>query len=69
MRLTDQFTIGNITTIVIVLGALVRFETRIASLVRTFLMEHEILIRDYCKRNDIKPDELPSRMHGVLGKN
>jgi uncharacterized protein YqhQ len=27
-----------------------------------FALEHEILINDYCKRNDIKPHELPSRL-------
>jgi hypothetical protein len=30
-----------------------------------FLIEHEILVADYCKRLGIKTEELPTRIRGM----
>lgn len=65
-RLADSFTVGNIITVAVVVGAILRFETRVAGLVRSFLVEHEILIADYCKRTGVKADDLPTRLKGLL---
>jgi hypothetical protein len=49
------------------LGQLITFTTvligiwRIEGLGRKYLVEHEILIRDYCERHNLKVHDLPTR--------
>jgi len=67
MHFDFTFTVGNIVTIGALVGAIIRVEYsigRIGSFVQQFMMEHEMLIRDYCKRNNIELDELVTRYKG-----
>jgi hypothetical protein len=58
-------TLGNLATMFAVVVAVVRIEIVTTRL----LMEHEILIRDYCKRNSIEIKDLPTRLNvsGLFG--
>jgi hypothetical protein len=49
--------ISQVVNFVLLIGTIIRVE----QWGRRFLVEHEILIRDYCKRNDIDLDDLPTR--------
>lgn len=53
-------------TFAIALGAIYRVE----SLIRRFGMEHEILVRDYCERHNLKLEDLPTRFRfeSILGR-
>ena len=61
MHFDFTVTIGNIISIGAVLGAVWRIEIWLRKL-DWMLMEHEILVREYCKRNDIKIQDLPTRL-------
>lgn len=62
MHWTMDISIGNVITLVGVAIALFRMD-RIAS---KFLIEHEILISDYCKRIGIEVKDMPTRMRSLL---
>lgn len=46
---------ATLLALVRVLMKLNRFHSRM-------MLEHELLVRDYCERHKILPDDLPSRM-------
>jgi hypothetical protein len=54
-------TFGNVFTSLAVIGAIFRFEY-FAHKIHLFLMEHEILMHDYAKRNGIEIADLPTRL-------
>lgn len=58
MHIDFTVTLGNIIVFFTMMGGIWRFET----VVGRFLVEHEILIREYCDRNNIKLDNLPTRL-------
>ena len=58
MHLDLTISLGSILTIVTVLGIGLRLDRQLAH----FLVEHEILIADYCKRSGISTNELPTRI-------
>lgn len=60
MHVDLTVTLGNIVTAGAVLGAIIRFEM-VARTIHKFLVEHEMLIGDYAKRNGIKVSDLPTR--------
>ena len=62
MHFDPSISLGNILTILAVIGGLFRMD-RIAA---KYLIEHEILIADYCKRMGIDIDGLPTRMKGLF---
>lgn len=59
-----DFTIsfGNMLTLAVVVFGLFRIDRLAAK----FLVEHEILISDYCKRLGIEQKDLPTRMKGLI---
>ena len=64
MHIDYTFTVGNLVTIAAVVGAIIRIEVifeRTTGVIRKFMMEHEMLVREYCKRNNIDIDDLPTR--------
>ena len=36
------------------------------AIMEKFLIEHEVLIGDYCERKGIKPESLPTRLKGLM---
>lgn len=44
-------------------GMILLFIWRLEAFSTRFMIEHEILIRDYCQRHDIEVEELPTRMN------
>ena len=61
MHFSLTITFGNVVTIITLIGVLVRVDYRINKWVARFSMEHEILVRDYCERHNIKLSDLPTR--------
>jgi hypothetical protein len=59
-----DFTIsfGNLITMGFVAVGLLRMDRLAAK----FLIEHEILIADYCSRMNIKAEDLPTRIKSLL---
>jgi hypothetical protein len=57
MHIDFNISVGNIVTIIAVLGAIWRIER----LSGKYLIEHEILIHDFCVRNNMKIGDLPTR--------
>jgi hypothetical protein len=53
---------GNIVTLCLVGIGLFRMDRLAAK----FLVEHEILIADYCKRLGIEVKDMPTRMKSIL---
>lgn len=41
---------------------------RTNEIMEKFMIEHEILIQDYCKRFNIEPDDLPTRLRGLRNR-
>jgi len=62
MQITWTISLGNILTVLAFVGGIARIEM----LLNKFLVEHEILVRDYCERHNIKPDDLPTRSRRPL---
>jgi hypothetical protein len=62
MHFDFTISLGNLLTLFIVGAALFRMDRLAAK----FLVEHEILISDYCDRLGIKVENLPTRMKGLL---
>jgi hypothetical protein len=62
MHFDGTFSLGNMVTMAVAIGVLVRMD-RIAA---KFLVEHEILISDYCKRIGVEVKDLPTRMRGLM---
>jgi hypothetical protein len=58
MHFDWTISIGSCALFVTMLGVGFRFER----LMYWVLMEHEILIRDYCERHDLKVTEMPTRL-------
>lgn len=57
-------TIGNILTFVSFLGVVIPLLSKLNTLIRKldwFLIEHEMLVQDYCKAHDIETRNLPTR--------
>ena len=52
------FEAGSFLALVSVLGLLARLDRRLQSL----LVEHNMLINDYCQRNNINVERLPTRL-------
>lgn len=61
MHFDFTITLGNILTALAIVGAIVRFE-HFAHKIHVFLIEHEILMDDYARRNGIKLRDLPTRV-------
>ena len=57
MHIDFSVSIGNILTYIAIVGFAIRFET----IIHKFLIEHEMLVQDYCKRNHLQMRELPTR--------
>lgn len=57
MHLDFTISLGNIVTVLVVFGGIIRIER----MLRYFLIEHEILIEWYCKVHDIDRKSLPTR--------
>lgn len=58
------FSAGNIAVLVAVVAAIWRIEMLLRTLFRKldwFMMEHEMLVLDYCRRNNIDVGDLPTR--------
>lgn len=51
----------NLTNL-LMFGAIVGYAWRLEKIITRFLVEHEILVRDYCKRVGIKINDLPTRL-------
>lgn len=51
-----DFTV-SLPTVFAVVGLWIRFEWKMYR----HVVEHEMLVRDYCDRNNLKPGELPTR--------
>jgi hypothetical protein len=62
MHFDFSFSLGNIIT----LGAIGVAFFRIDRVAAKFLVEHEILIAEYCKRNDIEVRDLPTRIKSLI---
>ena len=56
-----SISLGQIITAVAVLGLLFKIQ----QFHNTLLIEHEILVTDYCERKGIKKHELPTRVGGL----
>lgn len=61
MHFDFTVTLGNIFTALAIVGAIIRFE-HFAHKIHVFLIEHEILMVDYAKRNGIKLSDFPTRL-------
>ena len=57
--------VGNILAFCTVLLSLFILWQRIEVLLSKFMIEHELLIRDYCERKHIKLEEIPTRLQGL----
>lgn len=57
MHFDFTVTLGNLITVVALIGAIWRAER----LLQWFLVEHEILIKDYCERHGVEVKDLPTR--------
>lgn len=62
MHFDFTISIGNIATFALVVLTLFRIDRLAAK----FLVEHEILIADYCKRMGIEVRDMPTRMKSFL---
>lgn len=62
MHFDFTISIGNILT----LAGVGFFLFRMDRLAAKFLVEHEILISDYCKRVGIETKDMPTRMKGLM---
>jgi len=62
MHFDFTITLGNVVTLGVFLGGIIRFEWAF----RRYGMEHEILVRDYCERHSIKISDLPTRFKGGI---
>lgn len=62
MHFDFTISLGNLLTI----GLVVIVLFRIDRLAAKFLVEHEILIADYCKRIGIEIEDMPTRMKGLF---
>ena len=58
MHLDFTISIGQIATILAILGTAWGFSTKI----NRYLIEHELLIQKYCMDTGIEPHELPTRV-------
>jgi hypothetical protein len=54
------FSIGDLVTILSIVGGIWRVERFFGK----FLVEHEILVKDYCERHGLMPYDLPTRSRG-----
>jgi len=64
----DYFTAGNLATVAVIVGALVRGERWMHAIMKRmdlFSVEHEILLADLCKRTGIDIDSLPTRSRRI----
>jgi hypothetical protein len=61
MNFHFDITLGQILTVVAILLGVLRFEFKWMRMVTWFLIEHEILVTDYCSRNGIAIEKLPTR--------
>jgi hypothetical protein len=57
-----QVMIGVSPLCVIMIGGILHLH-RVLSLIA---IEHEILVRDYCKRNSIPVEDFPTRVKGLI---
>jgi len=67
MRFDLTISLGNVLTVVSVVGAVVIGVFRVNRLLNWFLVEHEMLIKDYADRTNIKVADLPTRIRATLG--
>jgi len=68
MHFDFTVTIGSVTLAFLVVGLIWRVERtllRVDRLVGKLSVEHEILILDYCSRNNIKIESMPTRIKGL----
>jgi hypothetical protein len=54
-------TFGNVLTIASMAFLLLGINHRVSKWLDHFSIEHEILIRDYCERHDLRVNDLPTR--------
>lgn len=64
MHFDFTISLGNLVTLAMLGFGLFRMDRLAAK----FLVEHEILIADYCSRMGIKVENMPTRMKGLLGR-
>jgi hypothetical protein len=62
MHFDFTFSMGNLISYAMVAIGLFRMDRLAAK----FLVEHEMLIADYCKRMGIDASNLPTRMKGMI---
>ena len=62
MHFDFTISLGNLITMFLIAAALFRMDRLAAK----FLVEHEILIADYCKRIGIEIEDMPTRMKGLF---
>jgi hypothetical protein len=63
-----DFTIsfGNILTMITFVFFLIGLNYKVQKWLDHFSIEHEILIRDYCERHDLKVTDLPTRFRARI---
>lgn len=64
MHFDFTLTLGDVLKVVAIGAVLWRVE-QVHGWIKSFLVEHEFLISDYCERNHIKPSDLPTRQKGI----
>lgn len=60
------FSLGDLALIITLLGAayrIQRFALGVQKSLDLFAIEHEILLADFCKRNNIRLQDLPTRFN------
>lgn len=56
---------------IVVCGFLARIAQRLKKtndIMEKFMMEHEMLVDEYCERRGITKEQLPTRMRGLMGR-
>jgi len=69
MHFDATITFGNVVTFIAIIGGIWRVEQFLRhtdKLLQKFAIEHEILINDYCRRNNVSIHEFPTRMKGLF---
>jgi hypothetical protein len=65
MHFDLSISLGNVLTVIGVAVIWFRKERRMEHLIEKFLIEHELMVIDYCKRLGISVEDLPTRMKGL----
>jgi hypothetical protein len=57
--------VGNIIAFLACLLSVLALWRRIETLLAKFMIEHELLVRDYCQRKGIALEDIPTRLKGL----